>query len=140
MKFALAQKMSSVQGILPASVKSGISMLNDTKDKSAIGSIKEMATSVPENIFLLGLSQDAVKSQTVPAYKTLASKGRPSEGPYGSRAEKVIDNFLKNPVLNSEDDKVNDIPRQNVCILDAKGYHQSPYNQLALAIFFFLLK
>lgn len=123
MKFAIAQKMSSVQGILPASVKSGITMLNDAKDKSAIGSIKEMAKSVPENISLLSLSQDAVKSQTVPAYKTLALKGLPSEGPYGSRAEKVIDSFLKNPVLNSEDNKVNDISRQNVCILDAKGYH-----------------
>ncbi|XP_074329823.1 uncharacterized protein LOC141667295 isoform X2 [Apium graveolens] len=114
MKFAIAQKMSSVQGILPASVNSGITMLNDTKNKSAIESIKEMAKSVPENISPLGLSPDAVKSQTVPAYKTLSSKGLPSEGPYGSRAEKVIDSFLKNPVLNSEDNKVNDvIPQQN---------------------------
>ncbi|KAK1374876.1 hypothetical protein POM88_031069 [Heracleum sosnowskyi] len=113
LKFAIAQKMSSVQGILQESVKSGITSLNDPKDKFAIGSIKEMAKSVPENISRLGLSQD-VKSQIVPAYKTLASKGLPSERPYGSRAEKVIASFLKNPVMNGEDKKVqDDRPQQN---------------------------
>lgn len=117
MKFAITQKISSVQSTLPASVKSGIIMLNDTPiDNSAIGSIKEMVKTVPENISRLGLSQDAVKSKTVPAYKTLVSKGLPSEGPYDSRAEKV-------PVLNCEDNKVNDMPQQNVCVLDAKGLY-----------------
>lgn len=102
MKFAIAQKMSSVQGILPASVKNGITMLNDSKDKFAIGSIKEMAKSVPENISQLG------SSKTIPAYKKL-SKGLSSEGPY--------------PVLNGEDEKVpNDIPQQKVSVLDAKGF------------------
>ncbi|KAL1830023.1 hypothetical protein ACET3Z_008435 [Daucus carota] len=119
MKFAIAQKISGVHSILPASLKSGINILNDPKDKFSIGTITEMTKSVPESISQLSLSQNG-KSQTVPS-KTSALKGLPLEGPYGSRAQKVIDSFRNNPAFSGEENKVpNDKPQQNAERLESE--------------------
>lgn len=90
-------------------------MLNDPTNQNQTGSIMGFAKKVPDNASQ-GLSQDA-NSQIVSAYETFASKSPPLNAPYGSRTEKVINNFLQSPVLKSEDREPNELLRDTVCFL-----------------------
>lgn len=109
MKFGIAPNLSTFQGNLPASLQSGMTMLNDPTNQNQTGSIMGFAKKVPDNASQ-GLSQDA-NSQIVSTYETFASKSPPLNVPYGSRTEKVINNFLQNTVLKSEDREPNEFLR-----------------------------
>ncbi|KAA8522175.1 hypothetical protein F0562_012848 [Nyssa sinensis] len=96
-KFGLSPNLSLGQGMLPASLQSGMSMINEPSIQNPMGSIMQLATKVPD------------ASNAGSTYETFASNSPPIDSSYGSRTEKVIGNFLQNPILKDEDSKLNEL-------------------------------
>ncbi|CAK9173303.1 unnamed protein product [Ilex paraguariensis] len=107
MKFGMAPSLSIGQHILPSSLHSGVSLINEPSHQNPIGSLMQLATKAPEH-----KSQDLPRdgnSTSVSTYETSASKSPPLNASYGGRTGKVISNFLQNPMLRDEDNELNEM-------------------------------
>lgn len=92
----VAPNLSTTEGILPASVQSGMSSLpNNPAIQNPFGNFSQLGKNIPDSISS-GLSNS--NSQTASS-----SKSSPQHTSYGSRTEKVLDSFLKSPALKGED-------------------------------------
>ncbi|KAF8412458.1 hypothetical protein HHK36_000422 [Tetracentron sinense] len=84
MKFGIVPGIN--QSILPGSLQSSMSKINETSMQNPIGNLMQLASRTPEH----------------------ASQG-PLDTSLHSRSEKVISSFLQNPVLKGEDVELNDM-------------------------------
>lgn len=92
----VAPNLSTTEGILPASLQSGMSSLpNNPANQNPLGNFSQLGKNIPDSISS-GLSNP--NSQTASS-----SKSSPLHTSYGSRTEKVLDSFLKSPALKGED-------------------------------------
>lgn len=92
----VAPNLSTTEGILPASLQSGMSSLpNNPANQNPFGNFSQLGKNIPDSISS-GLSNP--NSQTASS-----SKSSPLHTSYGSRTEKVLDSFLKSPALKGED-------------------------------------
>lgn len=107
LKFGISPTSPIGQGTLQASLQGGMSMMNESLNPNPMGNIMQLGTTLPEHT-----------SQGLPGFgnigsgstnENFASKGSPNDSPFGSRTEKVISSFLKNPVLEGEDTELNDL-------------------------------
>ncbi|XP_059638871.1 uncharacterized protein LOC132281158 [Cornus florida] len=101
MKFGISSNSSLGQGILPASLQGGMSMINDPSNHNPIGSIMQSATKVEDHTSQ-GLAKDG-NSNAGSTYENFESKSPYPESSYGSRTEKVIGSFMQNPILKDDD-------------------------------------
>nr|XP_017229387.1 PREDICTED: uncharacterized protein LOC108204454 [Daucus carota subsp. sativus] len=92
----VAPNLSTTEGILPASLQSGMGMTipNDPANQNPFESFGQLEKNIPDTIS--GLSNPNSQKASV-------SKSSPLNTPYGSRTEKVLDSFLKNPAFKGED-------------------------------------
>uniref|UniRef100_A0A5B7B4P3 Uncharacterized protein n=1 Tax=Davidia involucrata TaxID=16924 RepID=A0A5B7B4P3_DAVIN len=106
-KFGMDPNSSLGQGMLPASLQSGMNMINVPSSQNQMGSIMRLATEVPDHTSS-GLPREG-NSNAGSTYETFASNSPPIDSSYGSRTEKVIGSFLQNPILKDEDGKLNEL-------------------------------
>lgn len=114
MKFGIVPNLSIGQGMLPASLQSGVkTMINkdpSSNQQSSVGSLMQLTTKAPDST-----SQDG-NTNTVSALETFSSKSAPLNTSYGSsRTEKVLSSFLQNPVLKGEGSEVNELVWSQRC-------------------------
>lgn len=92
----VAPNLSTTEGILPASLQSGVSSLpNNPSNQNPFENFGQLGKNIPDSISS-GLSNPI--SQTASS-----SKSSPLHTSYGSRTEKVLDSFLKSPALKGAD-------------------------------------
>ncbi|KAK2987649.1 hypothetical protein RJ640_012928, partial [Escallonia rubra] len=91
-KFGVTPSLSTLQGVLPASLQSGMTMVKNPTNQTPEEGIMQSTTKFPNNT-----------SQGLPHAGNLNTPSK-----YGSQTQKVIGNFLKNPILNDADHKVNE--------------------------------
>ncbi|KAF8032711.1 hypothetical protein BT93_D1587 [Corymbia citriodora subsp. variegata] len=105
-KFGMAPNLSIGQGAFPASLQGG---LNLPSNANQIGNPMQLSPKLPGSIspglpglgtMGLGSSQESYSSTSIP------ENSDPSNT---SRTEKVLNNFLQNPVLKQEDSELNDL-------------------------------
>lgn len=106
----VAPNLSTTEGILPASLQSGMGMTipNNPANENPIGSFSQLGKNIPDSISALS----NLNSQTASV-----SKSSPVHMSYGSRTEKVLDSFLKNPALKGEDSDSNKLLNDTVWLL-----------------------
>ena len=108
MKFGIVPNLSHYQGLIQASLQSGMMPSN----QNPMGSIMQLATKVPDPT-----SQSFPAGGNLsPGSETFASKN-PSLGPsYGSRTEEVISSFLQSPLLKDENSGLNEmVCNEEIC-------------------------
>ncbi|KAK3008949.1 hypothetical protein RJ639_014032 [Escallonia herrerae] len=91
-KFGVTPSLSTLQGVLPASLQNGMTMVNKPTNQTPEEGIMQSTTKFPNNT-----------SQGLPHTGSLNTPSK-----YGSQTQKVISNFLKNPMLNDDDNKFNE--------------------------------
>ena len=99
MKFGITPSLPFGQGAFPASFQSGISTVN--KNQISPGSMMQWAAKPTDQV-----TQDPAGSQPKQigsAFENTAFKGNAVDSKFSSRTEKVISNFLQNPLLNGEE-------------------------------------
>ncbi|KAI3469021.1 hypothetical protein Pfo_025684 [Paulownia fortunei] len=91
--------LSVNQGIFPASLQSGMSMVKEPSNENSAGSISQLVKSVPDSTYEGNIrdGKTIVSSEEILAPKIAAANTR-----YSSRTETVLNNFLKNPLLKEE--------------------------------------
>ncbi|CAI9775585.1 unnamed protein product [Fraxinus pennsylvanica] len=94
------------QGILPASLRSGLSMVKETSHDNLIGSMGQLVKSIPNSTEQGNIRQRSIN--VVSSLKNLAPETDAINTQSTSRVEKVISNFLENPLLKEEEGKVNE--------------------------------
>ncbi|KAA8526017.1 hypothetical protein F0562_007883 [Nyssa sinensis] len=107
MKFGMFPNLSLGQGILPASLQSGLSMINEPSSQNPIGNIMQLATKVSDHASQV--LPRVGNSNAGSTYETFASKIPPLNSSCGSQTEKVIGSFLQNPILKDEDSELNEL-------------------------------
>ncbi|KAL3499715.1 hypothetical protein ACH5RR_038808 [Cinchona calisaya] len=107
-RFGIAPSLPSVQGAFPVSLQGGLSMTNEPSISNPLGTVAQLAKKAPD-LTPQGLLGDA---NTVSSNETVAYKNNPSNASYSNRTEKVLSNFLQNPLLKDEDKEVNDLAEQ----------------------------
>ncbi|KAB1216021.1 hypothetical protein CJ030_MR4G008905 [Morella rubra] len=108
LKFGVAPNLPIGQGVLPASMQSGISMMNQSINQNPVGSIMELGTKLPGDTSQGLPGYGNISSGST--YENFASQGTPTDAPFG-RTERVIHSFLQNPVLEGEGTKLNGMVR-----------------------------
>lgn len=113
-KFGIAPNISLGQGTLPASLQSGMNMLNQPSNQNPMnmlnqpfnqnpmGSIMQLGTAVPSPTF-----QGQPSDGNLSIGSSNATKGLDTA--FGTRTEKVLTGFLQNPVLKEEGTELNDL-------------------------------
>lgn len=103
--------LSSASSVIPGSAQSSITMLSGTFDKkvqSSSGSVLDVESNTTGSTFQHARSDES--PHQVPTYNSYESKGTQSEKSIGSHTEKVIDNFLQNPLFrNDEEMELNEV-------------------------------
>lgn len=107
LKFGIAPNLPIGQGALPASLQSGMSMMNQSLNQNPVGSIMQLGTKLPEDTSQILPGYGNIGSGST--YENMPSKGTPIDSPFGSRTEKVLSSFLQNPALKGEDTELNDL-------------------------------
>ncbi|PIA50366.1 hypothetical protein AQUCO_01300839v1 [Aquilegia coerulea] len=102
MKFGALPGLPVGQNILPASVKSSMSMANGSFMQNPIGHVTPSALTTAE-ITPQGQSRKG-SLDLGSTYTNLASRESSLDTSFGSRTEKVINGFLQNPLLKDEKD------------------------------------
>lgn len=96
-KFGVTPSLPAIQGFAPVSLQGGLSSVNNPLNQNPLGNIMQVTKEVPDNTFKgMPAHENVVSSSGV------ASESAPLNTPYGSRTEKVISNFLQNPLLKDE--------------------------------------
>lgn len=105
MRFGVTPDLSSAQGLIPASLQSGMTKVENPTNQNQIGNIIQLATKVTGRT-----GQDGNLSTGLAVeVETSASKNPPAITSYESRTEKVLNSFLKSPLLKDEDRKSSDL-------------------------------
>ncbi|XP_022867020.1 uncharacterized protein LOC111386777 isoform X1 [Olea europaea var. sylvestris] len=94
------------RSILPASLRSGMSMFKETSHNNLIGSMGQLVKSIPNSKERGNTRQRSTNEVSSP--ETLAPETDAVNAQSTSRIEKVISNFLENPLLKEEGGKVNE--------------------------------
>ncbi|XP_030524786.1 uncharacterized protein LOC115736988 isoform X3 [Rhodamnia argentea] len=106
-KFGMAPNISIGQGAFPASLQAGLNMTNMPSNANQIGNPMQLTPKLSGSISPglpemgttgLGSSHESFSATTFPEDPSITSQ-----------TEKVINNFLQNPVLKQEDSKLNDL-------------------------------
>ncbi|XP_027083297.1 uncharacterized protein [Coffea arabica] len=105
MRFGIAPSLPAVKGALPESLQGGLSMTSHRSISNPLGTVAQVAKKAPE-LKRQGLPGDA---STVSSDETEAYKSTPLNASYSSQTEKVLSNFLQNPLLKDEDREVNEL-------------------------------
>ncbi|XP_027080861.1 uncharacterized protein LOC113779906 isoform X1 [Coffea eugenioides] len=105
MRFGIAPSLPAVKGALPESLQGGLSMTSHRSISNPLGTVAQVAKKAPE-VKRQGLPGDA---STVSSDETEAYKSTPLNASYSSQTEKVLSNFLQNPLLKDEDREVNEL-------------------------------
>ncbi|KAK3434663.1 hypothetical protein EUGRSUZ_D02124 [Eucalyptus grandis] len=109
LKFGMAPNLSIGQGALPASLQGGLNMMNMPSNANQIGNPMQLGPKLAENIsprlpglgtMGLGSSHESISFPSVPEH---------SDPSTASRTEKVLNDFLQNPVLKQEDSELKDL-------------------------------
>ncbi|KAK6117471.1 hypothetical protein DH2020_048798 [Rehmannia glutinosa] len=87
------------QGIVPASLQTGISMVKEPLHENPAGSISQLVKSVSNSSYDGSIRDEKA---VVSSGGTLAPKSSAVNTQYSSRTETVLNNFLKNPLLKEE--------------------------------------
>ncbi|XP_052171223.1 uncharacterized protein LOC127787292 isoform X3 [Diospyros lotus] len=96
MKFGITPNLPLDQGLIPASLQGGMISSN----QNPVGNIMQLATTAPEHA-TQGLTRDGNSSSDSSSFTSNKPPGDPS---YGSRTEKVISDFLQNPILKRDNE------------------------------------
>lgn len=129
MKFGVTPNLPFGQGALPTSLQSGLGTVNS--NQISAGSMMQLATKGADQI-----PQGLAGSQPLQigsAFENTALKGKVTDSTYGSRTEKVLSNFLQNPVLKGEgegQDEVGGLLRSENNLLHMVLKHQQIIEQL----------
>ncbi|KAF7828471.1 hypothetical protein G2W53_019635 [Senna tora] len=102
MKFGITPNLPFGQGALPTSLQSGIGMTNVASNQTSMGNMMQLAKKQVDQA-----SQSLTGSQ--PMQTGSVSEGNTVDSTYGSRTEKVLNNFLQNPLLKGEDSGRDDV-------------------------------
>lgn len=129
MKFGIGPKLPTGQGALPSSLQEGMGMPNNYSSQNPLGSIYQLATklSEQESQGLSGYASKSSDSTSANATSTSTS----IDTAFGSRTEKVLSNFLQNPVLKGEESE----HKEAVCY----GWNKFIYYLFACCITHFCL-
>lgn len=106
-KFGMAPNISIGQGAFPASLQGGLNMTNIPSNANQIGNPMQLAPKLPGSISpgLPGLGTMGMGS----SHESFSATSFPEDPSITSRTDKVLNNFLQNPVLKQEDSKLNDL-------------------------------
>ncbi|KAI4372422.1 hypothetical protein MLD38_010656 [Melastoma candidum] len=100
MKFGMSPDLTLGQSPFSSSLQSGMNMMNQTSNMTPLGNTMQLAPQFPRS-----------NSQLLPQFGNMrlglgesnASKDHMGDSPVASRTEKVINDFLQNPLLKRED-------------------------------------
>ncbi|XP_073111732.1 uncharacterized protein [Elaeis guineensis] len=112
--------LSSAPSIIPGSAQSSITMLNGTFDKkvqSSSGSVLDLESETTGSTFQHARFDESPHQE--PTHNSYESNRTMSEKSIGSHTEKVINNFLQNPLFrNDEEMGLNEVDKSSVVILE----------------------
>ncbi|XP_022856599.1 uncharacterized protein LOC111377701 isoform X2 [Olea europaea var. sylvestris] len=106
MKLGISPGLFVDQGILPASLRSGINMVKEPSHDNPIGSMGQLVKSIPNSTEQGNIGQRSTNENS--SVETLAPETDAVNTQSASRVEKVISNFFENPLLKEERGKVNE--------------------------------
>lgn len=101
-KFGVTPSLPAIQGFAPVSLQGGLSSVNNPFNQNPLGNIMQVTKEVQENTF-----QGMPGHENVVSSSGIASESAALNSPYGSRTEKVVSNFLQNPLLKDEVSEAN---------------------------------
>lgn len=108
-KFGMAPNLSIGQRAFPASLQGGLNMTNMPSNANQIRNPMQLTPKLPGSISsgLPGLGTMGLGS----SHESFSATSFPedSDPSVTSRTEKVLNNFLQNPVLKQEDSELNDL-------------------------------
>lgn len=99
MKFGIIPKLPFGQGTLPTSLQSGIGMFSAASNQTSMQDMMQLIKAVEQP------SQGPTGSQpmqTGSVSENVPVKGNAVDSKFGSRTEKVLNEFLQNPLLKGE--------------------------------------
>ncbi|KAL2472107.1 hypothetical protein Adt_40243 [Abeliophyllum distichum] len=105
-KLGISPGMFVDQGILPASLQTGMSMVKAPSHDNPIGNVNQLVKSIPNSTDQGNIRQRS--TNVVSSEETLASETAAVNTQSTSRVEKVISNFMESPLLKEEGGKVNE--------------------------------
>lgn len=99
-KLGIAPNISVGQDSVPTSLQSGMSTVSEPSSQNPLGSIKQLATKLPDQTSqgMHGYGNIGLNS----SYESFTSKSSPIDTSFGTRTEKVLSNFLQNPILKGD--------------------------------------
>ncbi|KAL7160558.1 hypothetical protein ABFS83_01G104400 [Erythranthe nasuta] len=102
-----SSNLSVNQGIFPASLQSGMTMVKESSNENPGGSIiSKLVKPVPSSTYEGSISD--AKGAVVSPNDSLAAKSAAINTEYSSRTEAVLNNFLKSPLLKEEGSSLNE--------------------------------
>lgn len=99
-KFGMGPSFPIGPGALPGSLQNGMNMMSGPLSQSPMGNMMQLGTNSQDNTSQMLTGYGSLGSSF---YQSFASSSSPDLSA-GSRTEKVIGNFLQNPVLRKGDD------------------------------------
>lgn len=99
-KFGMGPNLPIGPGALPGSLQSGMSMMSGPLSQSPMGNMMQLGTNSQDNTSQMLTGYGSSGSSF---HQSFASSSSPDPS-VGSRTEKVVGNFLQNPVLRKGDD------------------------------------
>ena len=99
-KLGIGPKLPFCQGALPSSLQGGLGMINAAPNQSSMGNAMHLATKALDQT-----SQSPTGSQPMQigsVSENVPFVGKTVDSAYGSRTEKVLNDFLQNPLVKSE--------------------------------------
>ncbi|OMO95777.1 hypothetical protein CCACVL1_05251 [Corchorus capsularis] len=121
MKFGMAPKLPFSEGAFPTPFQSDLTTTNEPSIQTPLGNMKQVVSKIqdPTSQGLLGPGRISRGS----GYEKVPSKS-PTETSFGSRTEKVLNDFLKSPVLRGDETSLNEMA----------GHLRSENNMLQLVL------
>lgn len=107
MKFGIVPNLPIGQGSLSSSLQGGMSMLKNSSSQNPVGSIMQIATKLPDHTSQGLAGYDSKRTDS--SYVNTIAKNTSIDTAFGSRTEKVLSNFLQNPVLKGEGSELNEV-------------------------------
>ncbi|XP_054823267.1 uncharacterized protein LOC129321512 isoform X2 [Prosopis cineraria] len=101
-KLGIAPKLPFGRGALPSSLQSSIGMINAASNQTSMGNMMQLATKALDQT-----SQGQTGSQPMQigsVSENAPLKGIAVDSAFGSRTEKVLNDFMQNPLLKGEGD------------------------------------
>ncbi|KAK0586520.1 hypothetical protein LWI29_008306 [Acer saccharum] len=108
LKFGMGPNLSIGQGTLPMSLQSGMGLTNEPSNQSPMANLMQLATKVPD--YTSQVLPATGNQTTGSTYEEFAHKSTSTavDTSFG-RTEKVLSNFLQNPILKQEGTDLNEV-------------------------------